>query len=46
MAVGEAAQQRTTLLPDPEPRERTFTIISVDDHLIEPAHLFEGRVPR
>ncbi|MCZ7524966.1 MAG: amidohydrolase [Acidimicrobiia bacterium] len=33
------------LLPDPEPAERTFTIISVDDHLVEPAHLFEGRVP-
>jgi predicted TIM-barrel fold metal-dependent hydrolase len=33
------------LLPDPEPRERTYTIISVDDHLVEPRHLFEGRVP-
>jgi len=33
------------LLPDPEPRTRTYTIISVDDHLIEPAHLFEGRMP-
>jgi len=37
--------QRTTLLPDPPPRERTYTIISVDDHLIEPANLFEGRLP-
>lgn len=34
-----------TLLPDPAPRERTYTIISVDDHLVEPPHLFEGRVP-
>ena len=25
---------------------KTFTIISVDDHLIEPRDLFEGRVPR
>lgn len=33
------------LLADPEPRERTYTIISVDDHLIEPRHLFEGRLP-
>jgi predicted TIM-barrel fold metal-dependent hydrolase len=33
------------LLPDPEPRRRTFTIISVDDHLIEPPDLFEGRIP-
>ena len=34
-----------TLLPDPEPRTRHYTIISVDDHLIEPADLFEGRMP-
>lgn len=34
------------LLADPEPRERTYTIISVDDHLIEPRHLFEGRLPQ
>jgi predicted TIM-barrel fold metal-dependent hydrolase len=34
-----------TLLPDPEPRTRHFTIISVDDHLIEPRDLFEGRLP-
>lgn len=37
--------QSVTLLPDPEPRARHFTIISVDDHLIEPADLFEGRLP-
>ena len=37
--------QPATLLPDPEPRPRNYTIISVDDHLIEPAHLFEGRMP-
>ncbi len=34
-----------SLLPDPLPRPATLTIISVDDHLIEPAHLFEGRLP-
>src|SRR5438477_2737701 len=46
MAVREAVpHRRSTLLPDPEPRERAFTFISVDDHLIEPAHLFESRVP-
>jgi len=33
------------LLPDPEPRPRRFPIISVDDHLIEPPDLFEGRLP-
>ena len=34
-----------TFLPEPEPRVRTYTIISVDDHLIEPADCFEGRLP-
>ncbi len=33
------------LLPDPEPRPRRFPVISVDDHLIEPPDLFEGRMP-
>ena len=34
-----------TLLPDPEPREVRATIISVDDHLVEPPNMFEGRMP-
>ncbi len=33
------------LLPDPEEREVRYTLISVDDHLMEPPHTFEGRVP-
>jgi predicted TIM-barrel fold metal-dependent hydrolase len=33
------------LLPDPEPRAIRVPIISVDDHLIEPADLFERRMP-
>lgn len=33
------------LLPDPAPRQRHHTIISVDDHLIEPPDMFEGRLP-
>jgi predicted TIM-barrel fold metal-dependent hydrolase len=41
----EAAPVSATFLPEPDPRPRHYTIISVDDHLIEPAHLFEGRVP-
>lgn len=32
------------LLPDPEPREVRYTIISVDDHLVEPPDMFDGRV--
>jgi predicted TIM-barrel fold metal-dependent hydrolase len=33
------------LLPDPEPRPIIVPIISVDDHLIEPPDVFEGRMP-
>jgi predicted TIM-barrel fold metal-dependent hydrolase len=33
------------LLPDPEPRAKRYRIISVDDHLCEPADIFEGRLP-
>src|SRR5438876_11478262 len=34
------------LLPDPDPRDVKYTIISVDDHLVEPPKMFEGRLPR
>jgi predicted TIM-barrel fold metal-dependent hydrolase len=34
-----------TLLPEPQPRVRTYTIVSVDDHLIEPPDVFKGRMP-
>ncbi|MDP6981291.1 MAG: amidohydrolase family protein [Myxococcota bacterium] len=33
------------LLPDPEPRKVHYTLFSVDDHLMEPKHTFEGRLP-
>ena len=36
---------RDAHLVDPEPRPVRYTVISVDDHLVEPAHLFEGRLP-
>jgi predicted TIM-barrel fold metal-dependent hydrolase len=36
---------RSRLLPDPEPRETPYVVISVDDHLIEPPDLFVGRIP-
>ena len=32
-------------LPEPEPREVLRTVISVDDHVVEPIDTFEGRVP-
>ncbi len=37
--------EESVLLPDPEPRPIRVPIISVDDHLIEPPDLFEGRMP-
>jgi predicted TIM-barrel fold metal-dependent hydrolase len=36
---------KPTFLPDPERRRRRYTLISVDDHLVEPPHMFTGRVP-
>jgi predicted TIM-barrel fold metal-dependent hydrolase len=44
-SAATASHGRVTLLPDPQPREVLRTIISVDDHLIEPPDLFEGRLP-
>jgi predicted TIM-barrel fold metal-dependent hydrolase len=32
-------------LPEPAPREVKYTVISVDDHVVEPEHTFEGRLP-
>jgi len=40
-----AAVASYTLLPEPEPRPAQFRVISVDDHLIEPAGMFDGRLP-
>lgn len=49
MTVGDTDRGVDTdhivLLPDPEPAEVRYTLISVDDHLVEPPHLFEGRMP-
>jgi predicted TIM-barrel fold metal-dependent hydrolase len=36
---------RATLLPTPERRPRRYTVISVDDHIVEPPDTFTGRVP-
>ncbi len=32
-------------LPEPEPRAVKYTVISVDDHVVEPAHLFDTYLP-
>ncbi len=39
-----SATRSDTLLPDPEPRPVRYTVISVDDHLVEPPDMFEGRL--
>ena len=39
------ARRRSNGCPSPPRQERHVTLISVDDHLVEPPHLFEGRVP-
>lgn len=41
----QARAETHGLLPDPEPREVRYTIVSVDDHLVEPPDMFEGRLP-
>ncbi|HWJ64666.1 MAG TPA: amidohydrolase family protein [Acidimicrobiales bacterium] len=42
----ETGQERpVTFLPEPPRADRKYTVISVDDHIVEPPHTFEGRVP-
>jgi predicted TIM-barrel fold metal-dependent hydrolase len=41
--TAEAGQ--ITWLPEPARAERRFTVISVDDHIVEPPDAFEGRLP-
>ena len=43
---GRAGLAEEWFLPEPEPRPVRYTIVSVDDHLVEPRHMFEGRLPR
>jgi predicted TIM-barrel fold metal-dependent hydrolase len=44
--LGQHGIRTVTLLPDPEPRRRWATIFSVDDHVVEPPDIFEGRFPK
>ncbi len=37
---------RSPSCPSPQRAERHYTVISVDDHIVEPPDTFEGRVPR
>jgi predicted TIM-barrel fold metal-dependent hydrolase len=36
---------QVTFLPEPERRAPRYTVISVDDHLVEPPDMFAGRLP-
>jgi predicted TIM-barrel fold metal-dependent hydrolase len=45
MTPPPGASPGSTLLPDPPAAERTYTIISADDHLVEPADLFQRYLP-
>jgi predicted TIM-barrel fold metal-dependent hydrolase len=36
---------RATFLPEPERRPRRYTVISADDHIVEPPDTFAGRIP-
>ncbi len=36
---------KVTFLPDPPRQPRPYTVISVDDHIVEPKEAFEGRMP-
>lgn len=42
---GHARDRRESWLPEPPRRERRYLVISVDDHVVEPADLFTSRVP-
>lgn len=39
------ATNNEVLLPDPPPEDIRYTVISVDDHLVEPPGMFDGRLP-
>jgi predicted TIM-barrel fold metal-dependent hydrolase len=43
--IGTRKVEQITLLPDPQPSPRTFALISVDDHLVEPPDVFTDRLP-
>ncbi|MBW2233181.1 MAG: amidohydrolase [Deltaproteobacteria bacterium] len=41
--IGRDHAKTVTFLPEPEPREVWATIFSVDDHVVEPPDIFDGR---
>lgn len=43
--AGREGNTTVTFLPEPERAPRKYTVISVDDHIVEPPDTFEGRMP-
>jgi predicted TIM-barrel fold metal-dependent hydrolase len=43
--AGKDGPRTVTFLPEPPRADRLYTVISADDHIVEPPHVFEGRVP-
>jgi predicted TIM-barrel fold metal-dependent hydrolase len=43
--TGGKSPTGATFLPEPERRRRRYTVISVDDHIVEPPTTFDGRLP-
>jgi predicted TIM-barrel fold metal-dependent hydrolase len=46
LAVPTERHETHGLLPDPPQQKIRYTVISVDDHLVEPPTMFEGRLPK
>lgn len=42
---GSGSRDTSSFLPEPDRARRHFTVISADDHIVEPPDTFEGRVP-
>ena len=43
---GKGRRETISWLPEPEPHERVYRVISVDDHVVEPPDVFTGRFPK
>ncbi len=43
--IGGRRTGTVTFLPEPARRRRLYTLVSVDDHIVEPPDLFDGRMP-
>ena len=43
--TGGKVDGQASFLPEPDRRDRFYTVISADDHIVEPPDTFEGRIP-